>query len=60
MLPAVEGRPGDRAGQALASCRAVEAVPGPAADADDALRRYADQMMASYFHPVGTLLALTP
>jgi choline dehydrogenase len=39
---------------ALAPWRAAEALPGPDADTDEALRRYADQTMGSYFHPVGT------
>jgi choline dehydrogenase len=39
---------------ALAPWRAAEAMPGPDADSDGALRRYADQTMGSYFHPVGT------
>jgi choline dehydrogenase len=40
--------------KALAPWRAAEALPGPGADTDDALRHYADQTMGSYFHPVGT------
>jgi choline dehydrogenase-like flavoprotein len=40
--------------QALAPWRAGEALPGPGADTDDALRHYADRTMGSYFHPVGT------
>jgi choline dehydrogenase len=39
---------------ALAPWRAAEALPGPGADTDDALRHYANQAMGSYFHPVGT------
>jgi choline dehydrogenase len=42
-----------RRATALAPWRAAEALPGPGADTDDALRRYADQTMGSYFHPVG-------
>ncbi len=34
--------------------RAAEALPGPSVDTDDALRQYADRMMESYAHPVGT------
>ena len=40
--------------QALAPWRAAEALPGPDAGTDDALRHYAGQAMGSYFHPVGT------
>lgn len=40
--------------RALAPWRAEEALPGPGADTDEALRRYADRTMESYFHPVGT------
>jgi choline dehydrogenase len=39
---------------AMTPWRAAEALPGLGADSDDALRRYADQTMGSYFHPVGT------
>lgn len=39
---------------ALAPWRAGEALPGPGADTDQALRQYADAAMESYFHPVGT------
>jgi choline dehydrogenase-like flavoprotein len=40
--------------KALAPWRAQEALPGPGADTDEALRHYADRAMQSYFHPVGT------
>jgi choline dehydrogenase len=40
--------------RALAPWRAAEALPGPGADTDDALRRYLDRTMESYAHPVGT------
>lgn len=40
--------------RALAPWRAAEALPGPGADSDGALRRYADLTMQSYAHPVGT------
>ena len=40
--------------KALEPWRAAEALPGPGADTDDALRHYADRTMQSYFHPVGT------
>ena len=40
--------------KALAPWRADEALPGPGADTDEALRHYADRTMQSYFHPVGT------
>lgn len=40
--------------KALGPWRAEEAVPGPSADTDQALRHHADRTMQSYFHPVGT------
>lgn len=40
--------------RALAAWRAGEALPGPGAETDQALRHYADATMESYFHPVGT------
>jgi choline dehydrogenase len=42
------------AAQALAPWRAEEALPGPQAGDDAALRRYAQQALSSYYHPVGT------
>jgi choline dehydrogenase len=39
---------------ALDAWRAEEIAPGPEAVGDDDLRRYVQQSVASYFHPVGT------
>ncbi len=39
---------------ALDAWRAKEIAPGPEAVGDDDLRRYVQQSVASYFHPVGT------
>ncbi|MGY4650151.1 GMC family oxidoreductase [Mycobacterium sp. URHB0021] len=42
------------AAEALDEWRAEEIAPGLAAASDDKLRRYVQQAVASYFHPVGT------